>query len=677
MPDLVKPVRVVGLLRSRTWLALAPVAVLAFGLAFWGFGQVDPALTAFERIERSAHLLKGGGTYSFPKDPWQLAVAQWLLPLVALLTAAKLFLANARRDLRIAFAKRSHDHVIVCGLGRTGKRVVEILRARGERVLAIDLDAESAAARAIESLGAPTIPGDAKSGAVLHLAGVRRARMLVACTGDDTANLEIALSAVTAVGVGSRSDDRLVVVPELRADWLFEQFASRAASGLGSETADLRLLSVAESAGRLLCRAPAFITTAILRPTRVDLVIFGFGDVGRAVAAQALRTAFALPGRRMRLMVFDARGEAATVAFAALHPGIAAVADLDACEVKVAASKPECWESIRERLAEAHLAAVVVCLPDDGEALYAASRARADLDARDERAVPVFVRVAGRRKLAEVMAEAEATSWLGDRLVPFGDLGDVLAAGLDSTGGDVLARACHEVYLETLAAPSNAPSARQWHALPELFKRSNRLFADHLEVKLRAAGLRSRLAEDPRLFPLTEEDLEALSAAEHERWVTERRLAGWRYDAIRNDAARRHPLIRPWSELPDDVRSGTRATVSRIPAILARVGREICRDTVIGLADADAALASINADEFEHFVLMVDLADPTARTVARRMLTMPNLTLRLAPTEGSGETTISADEIAEMRARIDGSLDPTPSTEPKSLGSALEVAAVP
>lgn len=653
-------VRAVDLLRNRSWFALAPAAALAFGLAFWGFTRFDAKLTSFEYLEKSAQLVKGQGAYTFPKDPWQLVLAQWLMPLVALATAAKLFLRGLRRDLRVVFAKRSHDHVIVCGVGSTGRRVIEILRAQGERVLAIDLNAESVDAYAAESLGTPTIPGDAKSSAVLRLAGIRRAKMLVACTGDDTINLEIALLGVEAGASSFHLGKHLVVVPEMRADWLFEHLLSRSGNSLGSESAEIRILNTAEKAGRLLCRTPAFLAQTILRPERTDIVIVGFGDVGRAVAAQVLRTGSALPDRRMRLHVFDARSDVAVSAFTALYPGVAEVADLVATDANISPANPDKWKPICDCLETTRLAAFIICLPHDGEALYTATRARASLDAIGERATPVFVRVAGRRKLAEVIARTDTQTWLGDRFVSFGDAADLLGDALGANEGDILARACHEAYLDTLKQPSEAPSSRPWSSLPELFKRSNRLFADHLEIKLRTAGLRSCPADTPRGFVLTKADLDILSAAEHWRWLVERKLGGWSYGPVRDDATLRHPLLRPWSELPDDVQTGVRSIVERIPVILARVGREIRRERVIRGDEAQPTLESFDPDMMEHVVLELEPDARDTKSLALQALDTPHVSLRFAPRNARDDLSfgdLSPDRIQRLYDRIDGSLD--------------------
>jgi len=166
--------------KNRDWFVLGLVGGVALLLAYWGFSRCigvecapEPAWKLFEK---SLHLVQGRGSFSIGSDPWQLVVAQYLVPGVAVLAAAKLFLLSLRRDLRVAFARKSSNHTVVCGLSETGRHIVENLRNAGERVVAIDLDSDTPAAAACAQAGVPVLKGDATSAKVLRLAGAHRAR---------------------------------------------------------------------------------------------------------------------------------------------------------------------------------------------------------------------------------------------------------------------------------------------------------------------------------------------------------------------------------------------------------------------------------------------------------------------------------------------------------------------
>ncbi len=75
------------------------------------------------------------------------------------------------------------DHVIVVGMNSLGRRVVRELVARGETVLAVDVDAEKLA-----DLPCPTLQGSTEHPAVLVEARLPRARLLVSALQIEDAN---------------------------------------------------------------------------------------------------------------------------------------------------------------------------------------------------------------------------------------------------------------------------------------------------------------------------------------------------------------------------------------------------------------------------------------------------------------------------------------------------------
>jgi Kef-type K+ transport system membrane component KefB len=82
------------------------------------------------------------------------------------------------------------DHVIVVGMNHLGRRIVSGLKARGERVLAIDTDP-----RKLEGLGCPTLLGNAEHPAVLEEAGLTEAKLLVSALQIEGTNYLLAYRA--------------------------------------------------------------------------------------------------------------------------------------------------------------------------------------------------------------------------------------------------------------------------------------------------------------------------------------------------------------------------------------------------------------------------------------------------------------------------------------------------
>jgi Trk K+ transport system NAD-binding subunit len=86
-------------------------------------------------------------------------------------------------------------HVVVCGLGNIGYRLVNELMEIGERVVAIDKFADNPFIATVRRKGVPTFVGDATIPDVLKQARADTAKAVIAATSSELANLEIALLA--------------------------------------------------------------------------------------------------------------------------------------------------------------------------------------------------------------------------------------------------------------------------------------------------------------------------------------------------------------------------------------------------------------------------------------------------------------------------------------------------
>jgi len=88
---------------------------------------------------------------------------------------------------------RTRGHVLVCGSGDVGTRVVDYLRALHQSVVVVDTDPDPALVEMSRRRQIELLTGDATRDATLDLCNVGNARAVVALTDSDTANLEVAL----------------------------------------------------------------------------------------------------------------------------------------------------------------------------------------------------------------------------------------------------------------------------------------------------------------------------------------------------------------------------------------------------------------------------------------------------------------------------------------------------
>ncbi len=145
-----------------------------------GFGEVH-TLSAGGRIFAMLVILIGVGTGAY----FFGSFAEYI---VAGELAGTLRGRRAMRQI-----ERLTDHFIVCGFGRVGEQVATELTHLGLPFVVVDKD--PASSQRCEQRGFLYIQGDAEQDAVLHQAGIDRARGLVTVLSSDADNVFVVLSA--------------------------------------------------------------------------------------------------------------------------------------------------------------------------------------------------------------------------------------------------------------------------------------------------------------------------------------------------------------------------------------------------------------------------------------------------------------------------------------------------
>ncbi len=152
----------------------------------------------------------------------------------------------------------------------------------------------------------------------------------------------------------------------------------------------------------------------------------------------------------------------------------------------------------------------------------------------------------------------------------------------EATHRDTLAMAIHDTYRQEKRdeLAKEYASAQPWDDLDETYRDANRHQADHIAAKLALIGCRivplDQAGEEP--FEFEPAELERLAELEHGRWNVERMLDDWRWGEVRDNAAKLHPSLVAWKDLPGDVREWDYRAVRAIPGLLAGVGLGIVRE---------------------------------------------------------------------------------------------------
>lgn len=195
-----------GVLRSFRLTLVGLVSLVLIGGILFAvtpdqqFGGRPPLFTSFY----AAWMALVGEPVLSPPAAWYLAVLEGMYPLLGLVVVGegivRFALLMVSRDKGEAewmkvMASTYRDHVVLCGLGHLGYRVLGQLLTTGSQVVAIESDPNARFLALAKATGIPVLVRDMKDDRALVDAGVAHARVIILATNDDMANLEAALDA--------------------------------------------------------------------------------------------------------------------------------------------------------------------------------------------------------------------------------------------------------------------------------------------------------------------------------------------------------------------------------------------------------------------------------------------------------------------------------------------------
>lgn len=505
--------------------------------------------------------------------PPLLEVTRFTAPVVtiyALVETARVLIAAGMRRRR---TRRAHGHLIVCGDGPLAACLTRRLVEDGQRVVAISPGRPDGGDLAAGPL---RVYGDARDPGVLREAGIANAVALYACTADSAANTAIALAAA------DRSTARrpsAVYAHVADADLCLALQARHLGAG---DAAGFRLdfFNVDELAARRLCEANP------LRPPpgrAPRVLVLGATAFALAVIVELARQWWvqaASDTLRLQLALVDEHATAVLDRIVHRYPFLLKACHLVGYDGDVSTVADERLRLPPDR--------VFICYEDEQRALKVALTT-----AWLWRGGPGSV-VVRQNQLAAVRDAISAgrPGPAGRRL--FDEVsGTLLLFGVVDAGceprlirddlGERLARVIHERYLvarrQRVETVPVTPSLVPWQALAGWLKAENRALAADIGHKLRLLGcVLAPRVDDGAEHHLSAAEVELIAAAEHRRWVAERRHAGWSYGEERDDARKQHPALCPWAELPERLRERNRDAMRQLPAILADCGFRIVQN---------------------------------------------------------------------------------------------------
>jgi hypothetical protein len=516
-------------------------------------------------LETPPSFLNGSGPY-----PPLLEVTRFTAPVVTIYAVVETVRVVVTSEMRRRRARWAHGHSVVCGAGPLAACLTRRLAAAGQRVVTI-VPGRADAGGAAGGPARLAVSGDARDPLVLRDAGALNAAAVYACAEDSGTNIAVADAMGALVGRG-----RAPAVYAHIADP--ELCLALQARHLGSDSAEaLRVdfFNVDDLAARNLCATNPLAAGAARVPT---VIVIGANTFARALLVELGRQWW-VQGHadtvRLRVVLVDDAASRTLEELGHRYSFLPKACDLVGRDDGEVASLPaDTIDPPPDR--------VVICHADGERALRIALST-----AWLWRGGPGSVLVRQDQLATGGAPEAGRVDHLLDEVSGTMRMFGVVDAACDPSAlrddlVERLARIIHESYLvarrQRGELAGSAPALVPWQDLPERFKAANRAQAADIGRKMRLIGCilapRVGRGEEHELSPA---QVETLAAAEHRRWLAERRLGGWSYGERRDDSRLEHPAVRPWDLLPEYDRERSRDAMRQLPVILGESGFRIIR----------------------------------------------------------------------------------------------------
>jgi hypothetical protein len=623
-------------MRQRSFIALIVPLLIVIGM--WGQYQLSPAnLTDYFNHSLYQVLglffLEGEWTLLLPEVPLAIDFVRFFAPMVAIGSFILVFAAATRISLINYGARFYRGHTVVVGLGEECWQFLRTCSHR-DNIVVVARNTNTLLIERARELGVKVLEGDIFEKGMFERINLARASTLIAFTGNDGSNVELAIKARNHVSKPANGQPHMKIHIHLKDIGLANQLESYPKFFADYATTEISFFSVYDLSARLLLRDyPPEVFADVAGHEQVHLCIYGFDRLAEKLIIEAALLGHYANHSRLRLTIFDEDADRKDLKLRSEYPHLSKISDYEF--VKLQTIGPHVFEGEFEELLPT-ITQHIVCMDTDEENLHVALMLRHALLQHVASNAPILVRMQHSSGLSQLLESNTGEPEIPDGLYPFGMLDQVLHADNILTSHlDDLAHSLHDMYLQSESAgdPRTHQALQTWNELPQWERKQNLLKADHWPVKLRAIRCRLASKSQPTLELLLQE-VELQARMEHERYVGHKLFDGWHYGLERIEGAKINPYLIDWQQLPQEQREREAEDALTEPAFIAEhTGQYVQRTYVIGVtghrldklnvddeklqAKVIEALEALKANYPDHhFIILSPLAEGADRLVA-------------------------------------------------------------
>ncbi|MFT5210674.1 MAG: hypothetical protein ACI9CE_002401 [Flavobacterium sp.] len=393
-------------------------------LGLWGQYEISPArindnLTTSVYQVLMLFIFAGEWTLELDKIPLQIEITRFVAPLATLTSLIFGFASATRISLSNYRVRLFSDHIVVVGLGEKSWQFLQTCGLKDDIVL-VERNPENLLINRVRERGVKIIVGDVFDESMFKRLNLRLASELIAFTGNDGANVELAIKARNYVRDSAHAEKHLKIHIHLDEIGLAHHLEGYPKFFADYSTTEMSFFSVYDLSARLLLRDyPPEIFADVAGHERVHIAIYEYNRLAEKLVIEAALTCQYANNTRLRITIFDNDAETKAFRLKAELPHLEKICDVEFIQQTV----------IGPHIFAGELSAIlpsitqhVICKETDEGSLSAGLMLRSALLQKRSSNAPIMVRMQQSSGLAQLLESNTGDAEIPDGLYPFGML---------------------------------------------------------------------------------------------------------------------------------------------------------------------------------------------------------------------------------------------------------------
>lgn len=496
--------------------------------------------------------------------PFGLHLARFLAPLVPAIAIILTMLEIFREQWNALAITRWKNHIVIFGFGTKGQNIMNEYLKKGYRVLVIDSDSTNPNLDFNNNSRRRKLIGNATSINTLKKAHIVRAAYCFLMMGDDNQQVKTCLNIYQQIiHSGRDKNNPLICIMHLQKQE-FQNFMKDHFLLRGSNAPfELRIFNLYENSARHLFLSFPPDRSGLQENSKsfVQIIIFGFGYAGEALALQTAYIGHYANKKKPQVVIFDREAKTKVPEFKDRFPSFTDFCDMEFDMTE--ADSPQLLSHLLSHIKKPNtLTTLVFCFDNKTQNLLLSLQLHSMTFENLNAPVQIFYRTKDESAFSNF-----------PEIKPYGLPAEVCShETIFGENLDKMAKAMHINHMRI------TDRNEDWDELSYELKDSNRKQADHIGVKMRAISCYIVAEDDSRPEAVfLHDEIEMLARLEHQRWCAERLLAGWTLGETKNLQAKISPSLITYEKLSKQEKDWDREAVKNIPSVLKLVGQKVVR----------------------------------------------------------------------------------------------------